>query len=240
MINKLINTNDCYDEDINPQVPVELLICLRSFHYFLRESQSFYQESAFTHPNGVRGQTPVEHPLNSLVDNLTVFQENTCGMKHGTLDVAWNLGGVGEQITCKFFAANSSSVGTDLRSMDYQQARIVGEPPYIEVLKDLYGISKCPSEYTKTDFIKHSKSGQTALFNRVGNIAADIPFSLAVDMEDRRGEVLTPTCGTIIAQQLRKSVCADRFFFSNAEFFTDGNSIFFKMMFAIYILLTFN
>lgn len=197
-------------------------ICLRNFHYFLRESQSFFDESAFDVHGGLKGEHPIDHPLNSLVDNLDPFRENYCGMKHGTLDAAWNLGGVGSQINCKFFAANDSSIGTDLRSMDFQQARIVGEPAYIEVLKNLYGIEKCPSEFTKTDFISHSKSGQLALLGRVGNVATDVPFSLGVDLEDRKGEVLGPTCSTIIAQQLKSSVCSDRFFFTNAAFFTEG------------------
>lgn len=143
-------------------------------------------------------------------------------MKHGVLDVTWNLGGVGEELSCKFFAPNDTSLGTDLRSLDYQSARVVGEPKYVDVLKKLYEVNKCPNEISKSDFTQHSKSAQTALFKLANEVAKDIPFSIAIDLEDRKGEVVVPTCAAVIAQQVKNTVCSDRFFFTNAKFFTDG------------------
>lgn len=220
IIEKVIQEN-CYDDDLNPQVSIEFNICMRNYHYFLHDSQSYYNESLFQVKSGIRNKRPTPIHMNKLIDNTDPVRENTCGMKHGTLDATWNLGGLSELFMCKFFAPNDTSLGTDLRSLDYQSARVNGEPRYATVLRDVYEVDKCPAELVKTDFIKHSKTAQSALMKLYGD-AADVPFSIAIDLEDRQGEVLVPTCARIIAQQVRNSVCSDRFFFSNADFFNDS------------------
>lgn len=221
MLNGILERN-CYNETLDPQASVEFNLCLRTFHYFLRAQMSTYNESLFAVSGGLRRQKPINRDFSQYVDNLSFVDENRCGLRHGLLDKNWNIGRLDEEISCRFFAPNETSLGHDIRSMDYQFARITGEPRYIDVLKGLYGVEKCDTEITKEDFINHSPEIRDILFDRVDDRPEDIGFTMGVDFESKNGDVLAPTCSRIIREQLFRSYCGDRFYFSNADFFTDG------------------
>lgn len=127
---------------------------------------------------------------------------------------------------CKFFAAQLDSIGHDLHSMDYETGRETGESSYTEVLRKIYGIDKCDNEMTKTDFIKHDEATQDFLAQRYNNIMSDVSFTFGVDFEGAEGKPISPTISFVLAEQIKRSVCGDRFWYENAEFFREGKCTF--------------
>jgi hypothetical protein len=51
---------------------------------------------------------------------------------------------------------------------------------------------------------------------------AQIGFTLATDFEEKEGQILGPTVSRVIADQLKRTVCGDRFWFSNGKTFRRG------------------
>lgn len=221
MLDKLMNGN-CYDENLDPQVSVEFNICMRFFHYFIRETYATYDE------NSVRDKNRQLHPrrLGAYLDNNTWIEKNYCGVRDALLDRNWNQGGIGEEVSCKLYSPSQGDkkLGLDIRSMDHQFARIAGEPKYIEVLRHFYGIDKCDEDYEKSDFIKHSKKASDILFKRVDNKPQDIGLTMGLEFENPGDEILKPTCSKIIGDQFKKSICGDRFFFAHYERFKGGKN----------------
>lgn len=127
--------------------------------------------------------------------------------------------------------------GTDLRSLDYQSGREFGEPSYGEILRKLYGIKKCDKEITKNDFVKHTPEVRDMFARRFKENISEIGYNFATDFEDKEGQILSPTNSFIIAEQLKRTVCGDRFFFTNGKVFRDGIFLNFSRFFIIYHVL---
>jgi hypothetical protein len=217
----------CYDETIDPQVTLEMNICLRFFHYFIRETLGTYSSKAFPNDDGLKGHEIKSDTVNNFLDHEDQYKENYCGVKHGILDRNWNKGRLGSEMTCKFYSHAETKGGHDMRSMDYQFARISGEPSYTEALREFYGIKSCDDDITKSDFVKHKSKDVENLFSRVKNRVSDIGFTLGVDFEDKDGNILTPTCSKVIFNQFKRSICGDKFFFSNnAKLFSPEGELF--------------
>lgn len=198
---------------------------------------------------------PSEIPFFDCVDNITLFTRNRCGMTHGLLDVGWNLAGVGSevffnfictvkkclkiifsyQVSCNFFAPNKNVPGTDLRSLDYQVGREFGEPHYGEILIKWYGVKKCIENITKTDFRMHTGE-DSARLSKLTSELGKVGYTLATDFENKDGQILSPTNSKIIVEQLRRTVCGDRFWFSNGNVFNDGKIFFQKPCYVCYFL----
>jgi hypothetical protein len=155
------------------------------------------------------------------------------------MDENWNVGRVGNEVTCNFFRPeDKSKPGHDLRSMDYQFARITGEPSYIEVLREFYdtGRDKCDEQFEKSDLIKHKEENRNILWERTNGKLANLGFTMGVETETKAGSPLAPTCIIIILEQMKNSICSDRFFFSHADdLFNEGKiRIYFRfLMFLI-------
>lgn len=58
--------------------------------------------------------------------------------------------------------------------------------------------------------------------SRFGNNLAEIGLTFAADFEEKDGQILGPTNSLIIAEQLKRTVCGDRFWFSNGKTFRRG------------------
>lgn len=118
---------------------------------------------------------------------------------------------------------NATAFGTDLRGLDYQMGVEHGQPSYFEVLKKFNGFNKCDNEFTKNDFILHDRSTQDFFAKRYKNLK-DVTMSLGADFEDKRGQLIGPTNSLLIAEQLKRSICGDRFWFMHAPFFTSSKN----------------
>lgn len=218
----LLNLGSCYNPSLNPQVTVEFNIALRDFHYFIGDKFSTYDENRFQVPSGIKGVQPTSVPLETIMDNLTFVEKNQCGITHGSMDIAWNIAGTGENVNCRFMAPNASSFGTDLRSLDYHMGKEHGQPSYLEVLKKFNGFNKCDNEFTKNDFVLHDRATRDFLAQRYKNKLSDISLVLGTDFEDKQGQLIGPTNSLVIAEQMKRSICGDRFWFMHAPFFTNG------------------
>lgn len=94
----LANLGSCYDPSINPQVSLEYNIVLRLLHTFIKDTISTYDENNFSSAHPVKGKTPIEHNIGITLDNLTWYENNKCGLTHGSLDTSWNQGGLGPNV----------------------------------------------------------------------------------------------------------------------------------------------
>lgn len=72
---------------------------LRVLHYFLREKVSTYDEGFFIKTNPLKGKRPADIDIADAIDNLSLYTNNKCGITHGSLDVAWNLAGIGPNVS---------------------------------------------------------------------------------------------------------------------------------------------
>lgn len=106
-----------------------------------------------------------------------------------------------------------------------QVGREFGEPNYSEILRKVYGIKKCDNDITKNDFIKHTNDVKEMFSRRFKSNMWEIGYSLATDFEDKEGQILSPTNSFIIAEQLKRTVCGDRFWFSNGVVFRNGKNL---------------
>lgn len=127
-------------------------------------------------------------------------------------------------MNCKFFTADKQAPGTDLRSLDYQTGRETGEPNYGDILRKFYGVNKCNNEITKNDFLKHTSNVKDMFARRFKENIAEVGYNLATDFEDKDGQILGPTNSIIIAEQLKRTVCGDKFWFSNGKTFTKSQA----------------
>lgn len=111
-----------------------------------------------------------------------------------------------------------------------QVGREFGEPNYSEILKKVYGIKKCDNDITKNDFVKHTTDVRDLFARRFKGNIWEISYSLATDFENKDGQILSPTNSFVIAEQLQRTVCGDRFWFSNGKVFRDGTKIHFYII----------
>lgn len=111
-----------------------------------------------------------------------------------------------------------------MRSLDYQTGRENGEPSYTEVLRKAFGVNKCDNDFTASDLVHHDTGTRSFLAKRYKNKISDISFSLAADFEDKQGNIIGPTNAFVIAEQFRRVICGDRFWFENAAFFREGGA----------------
>lgn len=75
---------------------------------------------------------------------------------------------------------------------------------------------------TINDLVKHFTSSKRMFAERFGEKIAEIGFTLAADFEEKDGQILGPTNSIVIAEQLKRTVCGDRFWFSNGKVFRPG------------------
>lgn len=112
-------------------------------------------------------------------------------------------------------AAPNNTLGTDLRSMDFQSAIDICEPMYVTSAQKLFNVQKCPSEMTKDDLPKHAFETKNFLNDQYKGDIRQMGFLFGVLTEDKEGNVLGPTERLVMIDQMKRSVCGDRFWFSN-------------------------
>lgn len=112
-------------------------------------------------------------------------------------------------------APQNQTLGSDLRTMDFQSAYDNSEPAYVSVLQKLYGVNKCASEMTKDDLLKHDQDTRTFLNDRSQGDIRKLGFLFGVGNEDREGELLGPTERIVMVDQMKRTICGDRFWFTN-------------------------
>lgn len=95
----LSSQSNCYDANIDPQVSIESNLALRFFHWFLKPTLGTYDENLFKVPNGLRGKKSVDIPFKMMLDNLTWYDTNVCGIMHGLLDSSWNVGVLSDDVS---------------------------------------------------------------------------------------------------------------------------------------------
>lgn len=92
----------------------------------------------------------------------------------------------------------------------------------MDVLKKFWGINKCYNDFTINDFVKHDAFAKNMLSKRFKGRLFDIGYSLGTDLEDKKGEILGPTNSLVIVEQMKRTICGDRFWFSNSPFLREG------------------
>lgn len=223
-LDMLDNLGSCYDPKLDPQISVTYTQTSRNLHYFLRDKMAAYDEKLFSKAQPLRGSTPINSDLADIVDNRTLYKTNKCGLTHGTLDWAWNLAGLGTEVQCHFFTAKKGQLGADLRAWDFQYGREIGETSWIEILKSIKEIDKCPDDYNKNDFITHLDVAINFLRDRSQGNLKDIPFALALDLEETGGNIVSETGSRIWGDQMKRIICGDRFWWENDAVFREGTN----------------
>lgn len=173
-----------------------------------------YDANLFKTPSGLRRRLPSLIHQGDLIDNLTQYENNKCGLLHGLADTSWNLGGLGDITRCSFFA-KPGQLGTDLRAMDFQFAREMGEPSYVSFLRFIGKLNKCDGDITAADIKSFDSGNLNFLLKRYKNKLPEIGLSIALDMEARHGAILEPGVESIIREQLNRTICGDRFWFNH-------------------------
>ncbi|CAG9802673.1 unnamed protein product [Chironomus riparius] len=211
-----IPSQKCYDPSIDPQVSLEFSIAFRALHYFIRDKMGVYDKKHFNIPSGIRGKFPTLIDQSQLIENFTEYEINKCGLMHGLVDTSWNLGGMGDTTRCKFFSTDSKKLGTDLRSMDFQFGREMGEPSYLTFLRFSGQLKKCDAEVKASDLSNSFDSGTlNFLTKRYQNKIHEMGLSIGLDFEARNGAILEPGVQFIITDQLKRTICGDRFWFNH-------------------------
>lgn len=121
-----------------------------------------------------------------------------------------------------YFAPNKTTFGTDLMALDQQYDNDAGAPSWVSILRTVYNVKKCDANYTQTDMTTLSASNQAILWQRCNGSLADLGFLVAAGMEDTNGEILAPTCSFVIADQVKRFICGDRFFVNHHPFISDS------------------
>jgi len=106
--------------------------------------------------------------------------------------------------------------------LDFQTGFENGEPSYVSVLKFLNGGTKCDQDFTKLDLIFHDTRTRDFLVKRYQSVA-EIAFNVGADLETRETPI-GPLNSLVIAEQMKRTIRGDRFWFNHAPFFTDGKS----------------
>jgi hypothetical protein len=118
-----------------------------------------------------------------------------------------------------FFRTPGKGVGIDLRATDFHHGKETGEPSYCEALRILHNNPKsCNEDITESD-LKFHDSGTINLIKQTFKKLCDVPLSVASDLETREFDPIGITSSMLIAEQVSRSTCGDRFFFTNALFF---------------------
>lgn len=175
-----------------------------------------YDKKNFLVPQGIRGKTPSLVDQGVLIDNFTQYEENKCGLMHGLVDTSWNLGGMGDGTRCRFFSKDPKKIGTDLRSLDFQLGREVGEPSYLSFLRFSNQINKCDGDVKAADLSNSFDSGTlNFLIKRYQNKIHEMGLTIGLDFEARNGAILEPGVQIIITDQLTRTICGDRFWYNH-------------------------
>lgn len=206
-------------------------------HYFIRDKMATYDESNFSVPSGIKGKFPRFFDQGLLLDNLTWYESNKCGLTHGLLDTSWNIAGLGPTVHCNFFAKTANQIGTDLRSFDFQYGREVGESSYLSYLQTFQKLNvACDRNITANDISKMESGTLSFLSKRYQNKLWEIGLTIALDFENRDGilgkvdsisnmimltDVLLflsgPGVQFFIKDQLDRTICGDRFWYNHAN-----------------------
>lgn len=112
-------------------------------------------------------------------------------------------------------------------ALDQQYDIDAGAPSWTSILKMVYNIKKCDANYTQTDLKTLSATSQATLWQRCNGSLADLGFMIASGMEETNGEVLAPTCSFVIADEIKRFICGDRFFVNHHPFISDSKKCFF-------------
>lgn len=97
-----------------------------------------------------------------------------------------------------------------------------GEMPYVMALEKIWGMNKCFSSVTKSDFKKHDPGTRDVLEKRCKGDWLKIGLTFGMDMEDKQGQILGPTVSRIIALQWKRTICGDRHWFEHEPSFKKG------------------
>lgn len=93
----------------------------------------------------------------------------------------------------------------------------------MDVLRSFHSETPCSENITRNDFVEHDENGRNILESRYKGELSKVPFSAGIDYEDRKGGILSPTTAKVIANQIKRTVCGDRFYFEHAEHLREGN-----------------
>lgn len=122
-------------------------------------------------------------------------------------------------------------------ALDQQYDSDAGAPNWVSILKTVYNIKKCDKNYTQTDMKTHSTTSRDILWQRCNGSLADLGFMVAAGMEDTNGEILAPTCSFVIADQVKRFICGDRFFVNHHP--SISNSTDYRRLWIVTIFLKF-
>lgn len=215
-----IRPENCFDPSLVPQVSIEFNQAFRFLHVFIKDRMMIYDKKLFGTKNGVKGQQPDEFEFNSFIESMDWFKNNTCGLIHGLMDRAWNLGALGLEVIGRFFRLTPSSpAGLDLRSFDMQLGKELGEPSYCQILRDVHNVDKkCDNDIVEADFKFHDATSLKFIKEKYKRLC-DCPTSFCSDLEKREFDPIGMTTGMLIGEQFSRTICGDPFFFTNARFF---------------------
>ena len=87
------------------------------------------------------------------------MEDNPCGVIHGALITSWNVGNVGPNIHSLYFAPKLGTMGVDLRAMDFQTDKDMGNCNYCQFIKKNFNLDRnCDEEFTNSDFSRLGSS----------------------------------------------------------------------------------
>lgn len=109
-----------------------------------------------------------------------------------------------------------------MRALDFQTARENAEPLYAEILRNVYKVEKCNEDMAKSDFIMHTESARNIIEKHFKGRIQDAGMTFGADLEDMKGMPLTPTTSFVIAEQMQRTICGDRFWYDHSDIFRDG------------------
>lgn len=211
---------NCYDPNINPQVSLEFTIALRFYHFFIRDKWGIYPAEIYKFTQGMKGKRVQDIDMRKIMDDWKLGYDNRCGVMYGLLDTSWNIFGLGPVNRCNFFARNENETGIDLRAYDFGYGQAMGEPALCDVLKFFNkSITNCEKgmlSIMDEDMMKKL----AARYGKVENIG----LTIGLDVE-KKPEAIGLVSKLIIAEQMRRSICGDRFYYkhNNNSLFTEGS-----------------
>lgn len=117
------------------------------------------------------------------------------------------------------FSPDQKSSGHDLKAWDFQAGYDLQEPAYIDVLRKFYNISKCDDDFVKEDLINHDDTARNIIWKKCNGTLKNIKYSFAVALESFSGNILAPTDSLVILEQMKRTICGDRWWYSNGKVF---------------------
>lgn len=85
----LFNLGNCYDPSIRPGVSLEFDLTFRNCHRFIQDTSMIYDKSLFEQSSGLKSAHADPVDIRSMLNNLTFYTDNKCGLTHGSKSWLW-------------------------------------------------------------------------------------------------------------------------------------------------------